>query len=40
MAAQREWYEKDYYAVLGVAQDAERWAFLEDAFVNHELHGR
>ena len=23
MAAQREWYEKDYYAVLGVAQDAE-----------------
>ena len=23
MTAQREWYEKDYYAVLGVAQDAE-----------------
>ena len=23
MAAQREWYEKDYYAVLGVAQTAE-----------------
>ena len=23
MAAQREWYEKDYYAVLGVAQSAE-----------------
>ncbi|MEY2611078.1 MAG: hypothetical protein RLZZ128_1727, partial [Actinomycetota bacterium] len=22
MTAQREWYEKDYYAVLGVAQDA------------------
>ena len=23
MAAQREWYEKDYYALLGVAQTAE-----------------
>ena len=23
MAAQREWYEKDYYAVLGVPQTAE-----------------
>lgn len=23
MAAQREWFEKDYYAVLGVAEDAE-----------------
>ena len=22
MAAQREWYEKDYYKVLGVSEDA------------------
>ena len=22
MAAQREWFEKDYYAVLGVSKDA------------------
>ena len=22
MAAQREWYEKDYYKVLGVGEDA------------------